>query len=210
MNKIVLISDIIASKKIKNRAAVQKKLNEAFKKINSSNKNIISPFTITLGDEFQAVYNSAENLFKNIWQISAALFPEKSRYSIASGEISTKINKEQAIGMDGPAFYFARKGLEDLKQSDFIFNYSEADDKYDLHLIQQSLFLISHQSYNWKATRIAILIMMYEGLSAKEISKKLKISNQAVYKNITAGALDIIVNLTTEIEKNINEFVKRN
>ncbi len=44
--------------------------------------------------------------------------------------------------------------------------------------------------------------MMYEGLSAKEISKKLKISNQAVYKNINAGALDIIVNLTTEIEKN--------
>ncbi len=210
MNKIVLIGDIIASKKIKDRSAVQKKLNNAFKKINSSNKYIISPYTITLGDEFQAVYNSADKLFKDIWQISAALYPEKSRYSIAVGDITTKLNKVQAIGMDGPAFYYARKGLEELKQTNYIFSFSEAEEKYDLHLIQQTLFLISHLTENWKATRFAILIMMYEGLSAKEISKKLKISNQAVYKNINAGALDIIVNLTTEIEKNINEIVKKN
>ncbi len=93
MKKIVLIGDLIASKKIKDRAAVQKKLSNVFKKINSSSKNIISPFTITLGDEFQVVYNSAENLFKDIWQISAALYPEKSRYSIAVGDITTKLNK---------------------------------------------------------------------------------------------------------------------
>ncbi len=144
MNKIVLIGDIISSKKIKDRSAVQKKLNNAFKKINSSNKNIISPYTITLGDEFQAVYNSADKLFKDIWQIGAALYPEQSRYSIAVGDITTKLNKAQAIGMDGPAFYFARKGLDELKQTNYIFNFNEAEEKYDLHLIQQTLFLISH------------------------------------------------------------------
>ncbi len=54
--------------------------------------------------------------------------------------------------MDGPAFYYARKGLEDLKRTNFIFNFSEAEEKYDLHLIQQTLFLISHFAENWKAT----------------------------------------------------------
>ncbi len=210
MRKIVLIGDVIASKKIKDRSAAQKRLASSFKKINSSNRNIISPYTITLGDEFQAVYNSPQKLFADIWKISLALYPEKSRYSIAVGEITTKLNKVQAIGMDGPAFYFARKGLEDLKQSAYIFNFNEAEERFDLHLIQQTLFLISHLSYNWNVTRISILIMMLEGLSAKEISKKLKVSSQAVYKNISAGALDIIVNLNIEIEKNINEILKKN
>ena len=148
MKIIVLIGDIIASKKIKDRFAVQKKLTNAFKKINSSNKNIISPFTITLGDEFQAVYNSAESLFKDIWWINEAIYPVKIRYSIAVGEITTELNKAQAIGMDGPAFYYARKGLEDLKRTNFIFNFSEDEEKYDLHLVQQTLFLISHLADN--------------------------------------------------------------
>ena len=51
--------------------------------------------------------------------------------------------------------------------------------------------------------------MLYEDLRARDISKKLKISNQAVYKNINAGALDIVAKLTTEIEKKINKILNK-
>lgn len=206
MKKIVLIGDIISSKKIGQRSKIQSKLKRIFKKINNSEKNLSSPLTITLGDEFQAVYSKADSIFHDIWLISLAVYPVKIRFSIGIGEISTRINKKQAIGMDGPAFYNARAGLDKLKQTSYIFNITE-EKLEDKDIIKQSLFLISHISEGWKEMRLRILTMLYNKVSVLEISKKLKISDKAVYKNINAGALDIIINLTDEISRSINKML---
>jgi hypothetical protein len=207
MKKIVLIGDIIASKKIRGRDKVQKKLNNLFQKINAGNKSLLSPYTITLGDEFQALYKNAFGLFKDIWQIMIILHPEKARFSFGVGEITTSINKKQAIGMDGPAFYSARQGLLQLKESGNLFNLS-GDIKTADHLINESLIMISHIVYNWKETRKEIFNYLYDEIPVKEISKKMKISEQAVYKNIEAGALNIIVETAKKIEEIINKNLK--
>ena len=106
---IALIGDIIESKKIQKRAEAQKKLLLQFNKINSISKTLASPYTITLGDEFQALYKKADDLFRDIWRIALLLHPERIRFSIGVGELSTKINKKQSIGMDGPAFIMLEK-----------------------------------------------------------------------------------------------------
>jgi len=204
MAKLVLIGDIVSSRRIKNRREIQTKLNKLFKKINNNNENVLSPFTITLGDEFQVVYSKADSLFGSIWQILLNVFPEKLRFSIGVGDITTKINQKQAIGMDGPAFYNARKGLDELKQNGHLLNIS-GDNKEELAVLKQVLFLISHLIYNWKKTRLNVLSLLNDGVSAYEISKKLRITDKAVYKNINAGALQIILKLTKEISKNINK-----
>lgn len=208
MEKIVLIGDIISSKKIAQRSKIQSKLKRVFKKINNDNKCLSSPLTITLGDEFQAVYNKADSIFHDIWLISLVIHPIEIRFSIGVGEITTRINRQQAIGMDGPAFYNARAGLDKLKQTSYLFNITQKD-LSESDLIKQSLFLVSHLAENWKITRLKILTMLYDNLSIVEISKKIKISDKAVYKNIDAGALDIIINLTDEISRLLNELLKR-
>ncbi len=201
--KIALIGDIVSSQKIKNRAEIQKKLKALFKNINAKSGSIESPYTITLGDEFQAVYKNPESLFKNIWEILLAVYPEKIRFSIGIGELSTPINKKQAIGMDGPAFYSARNGLEEIKQTSYTINIS-GDKIPNENLLRQSLYLISFLSHGWKKTRLQIIKLMYDGLTVKKIAKKIKISDKAVYKNINAGALNVVINLTNEIESVIN------
>lgn len=206
MKKIVLIGDIISSKKIAQRHKIQSTLKRVFRKINNNEKKLSSPLTITLGDEFQAVYNRADSIFRDIWLISLAVHPVKIRFSIGIGEITTRINKEQAIGMDGPAFYNARAGLDKLKQTPYLFNIT--GEKLDEQsIIKQCLFLISHFSEGWKAMRLQILTMLYDKSSVLEISKKLKISDKAVYKNIDAGALFIIINITDEISRTINKML---
>ncbi len=206
MKKIVLIGDIVNSKSISQRSKVQSELNAVFKKLNNG-QSLLSPYTITLGDEFQAVYNKADFIFSHIWQISLAVHPLKIRFSLGAGDITTKINKAQAIGMDGPAFYNARNGLNELKESGFLFtiNYDELASK---EIIKQSLFLISHLSAGWKKSRLDILVFLYGNYSVAEIAKKLKISDKAVYKSIDAGALKIIIDLTNEISSILNQSLK--
>lgn len=206
MKKIVLIGDIVNSKNISQRSKTQAKLNNFFRKLNKS-ENLLSPYTITLGDEFQAVYKKADLIFNHIWQISLAIYPLRIRFSLGVGDITTKINKKQAIGMDGPAFYNARNGLNKLKDSGFLFIIN-ADELPSKEIIKQSLFLISHLSNNWKKTRLDIMSLLYKDFSIAQIAKKLKITDKAVYKNIDTGALKIIIGLTKEITANLNQSLR--
>ena len=112
MSHIVLIGDIIASKEITDRLNFQKKFTEVLVKPNKAYYNsMISPLTLTIGDEFQTVLWEATNLF-NIINLIERDIPEISlRYGIGLGKIDTEINSQSAIGMDGPAFHFARTAV---------------------------------------------------------------------------------------------------
>ncbi len=207
MKKIVLIGDIIASKRINNRAAVQRKLNRLFDGLNADNRSLESPFTITLGDEFQSLYKNADNVLGDIWKILFTLYPEKARFSIGVGNISTKINRQQAIGMDGPAFYNARQGLEELKNNLYLFNVT-GDGINNSDLIRQTLFFVSHAFEKWKLTRMKIFDFLMDGRTIKEISKKIRITDKAVYKNIDTGGMYIIMEIFNEISASLNSAIK--
>jgi Mor family transcriptional regulator len=203
MSKIVLIGDIVASRKIKDRASIQKQLTAAIRQLNRTNSNLLSPYTITLGDEFQAVYAKADHLFSDLVSILLALYPEQVRFSIGIGTIDTPINKQQAIGMDGPAFYLARKGIEQLKASGYLFIVNGLPDKQQ-DIVNNSLFLVSHHLGKWKQSRLSVFQLLQQGLSVSDMTKKLKLSDKAIYKTIDQGELKIVHQLFLDVEKVIN------
>ena len=215
---IVLIGDIIDSKQLdgKKRKQVQSLLLEQFDEINREADSIVAPYTITLGDEFQALYADASTLWEDCWKILAELHPVSVRLSAAIGSISTPINKEQAIGMDGPAFYIARDNIEEMKKSNRLFSVGieevQDDDERQavLSLINNSLRLLSKEMKSWKKVRFQILIMLNEGIPVKEIATKLQISETAVYKNREDGELPLVIQLKESIKKLLNiELDKR-
>ncbi len=207
MKKIALIGDIVSSRDIKNRAQIQKKLLRLFSGLNKNSKTLASPFTITIGDEFQALYNKADTVFTDIWKILESMYPETVRFSIGIGELSTRINKSQALGMDGPAFHFAREGLNELKNTSLLFNIKTGDEK-EMLLIRKVLYLISQSAIKWKHTRIQVFNFLNEDKTVKEISKKLHITDKAVYKHINAGALNIIIDILNQVISEINSGLK--
>lgn len=207
--KIVLTGDIERSKDLKGpeRRKVQERLQRLLDRLKNHDRDgIESPPTITLGDEFQAVYTHSNVLFNHTWHILADLYPVTVRFSLGIGVITTSVNRKQAIGMDGPAFHTARDGIEKLKESDFLYQVSEADREEDsiLSLINGSLHLISREMRSWNKNRFTILFLLDEGVSVREIARNLQISESAVYKNRTDGSLDIIIEIKNSMVSLIN------
>jgi len=204
MKYLVLIGDIVASRSSVDRKKLQKSFNQVLKELNKNNKGLISPYTITLGDEFQVVYDSGDRALKDTATIQAALYPAMVRFSFAIDTITTAINKKQSIGMDGPAFYHARDGINSLKDENCLYRlYGLNPDTVDL--ANASLTLISNTVRKWKGSRFEILKALIQEKSIKEIASALDISDKGVYKNISDGHIKDVLNtfeiLATQINK---------
>lgn len=114
---LAIIGDIIDSRHLEDRAAVQSKLEVVLKDVNTDYaRDIKSKFLITLGDEFQGLLIPTSEAFSIVNTILDQMYPVKIRFGLGHGKITTSI-KETAIGMDGPAFYAARQALESFKKT---------------------------------------------------------------------------------------------
>lgn len=203
---IVVIGDIEKSSQLSqdNRKEVQKTLESVFKKINRQSTDIISPYTITLGDEFQAVYQSAREMFKHIWTVIASIHPVNVRFSISAGKITTEINREHSLGMDGPAFHQARKHIVWMKEEKLLLSVTTEDGKFD-KLVNNTFRILGANLRRWKKNRFIILQRLYEEKEVKQIAEEIGLSEVAIYKNINAGTLEAIQGLTDAISKTIDE-----
>lgn len=202
MNHLALIADIIGSRKLTNRRTVQSQLKGVLDTLNVNSKQLASPYTITLGDEFQAVFTGADRLFPDLFAIMAALHPVELRFSIAAGRLETPINPNQAIGMDGPAFYRARDLLEQMKQRDRVLDVAGLTDNDGL--LNAALGLFNHQLRKWRANRLEVLQRLLQGWEVAAISESLDITEQSVYKNIREGGLESAVQLVHALTDRLN------
>jgi len=161
MQRIALIGDIISSKQLSNRSQVQEKLKTVLQQLNSQRQSqgLLSPYTITLGDEFQAVFDRADWLFLDALTILLALDPVKVRFSFGLGTLETQINPKEAMGMDGPAFHYARSGIEELKKTSSIFTI--IGEHNCIQLMQPTLHLISRLAEKWQRNRWWIWYRLY-------------------------------------------------
>jgi len=205
---IVVIGDIIESKDLKPalRKQTQNQLEEVFNQLNRQSKQLLSPYTITLGDEFQAVYRSADQLFHDIWAFTAQIHPVRVRVAISVGDITTEINREQSLGMDGPAFHAARDRIDEMKADDILLSLTTEDKSFD-RLVNSSFQILAGNLQTWNKNRFTILKKRYENIEVKKIARDLDLSEVAVYKNIHAGTLDAVKDLTECISQKVNKMV---
>lgn len=189
MKALVLIADIIESRDIEERTHFQADLVECLKAINRKSHTLLSPYTVTLGDEFQAVYTSGAEVLDHIMYIQAQLFPVRFRFSISFGKIATKINKKQAIGMDGPVFHNAREGMDRLKKTKYtiVSLHGLAEEKDEL--INSGLALAWAVMADWKAETFTIFHELYRGKKVREILSHYDLSQRGMYKLINRNKL---------------------
>ena len=208
MSHIVLIGDIIASKEIADRLNFQKKFTDVLVKSNKTYYNsMISPLTLTIGDEFQTVLWEATNLF-NIINLIDRSIPEISlRYGIGLGKIDTEINPQSAIGMDGPAFHFARTAVETARKEHKIYHFN-CDNQFLQERINVMLDWIDITFKKWMPQRKEIFYQYQEKKTQRAIAQNLGITQPAVSQNVSDKAFKHVAVTQSIIENELNYILQ--
>jgi hypothetical protein len=212
-----IIGDIIESKAMQDRSDVQRKIKKILDEINEKFKNdIAARFTITLGDEFQGLLKSSKHLMEIINHIKLKFYPNKLRFGIGFGEMYTDIIAEHAIGSDGPAYYAARKAIEDIKKSNNkyeqpdqdiqIYNYDEVDN-YKFDLLNTTLSLCTLIEKGWTdKQREVITHLLFEDKSQREIANTIGLKQSSVQRRLTTGGYFTYNKARESIQSFINEI----
>ncbi|MBI1780669.1 MAG: hypothetical protein HYR66_04805 [Sphingobacteriales bacterium] len=140
----ILMADIIKSRK-KNQQQVKKQFAELIAHVNKPYKNqLLSPLTITLGDEFQGVAKTIHSAIDIIQYLEELIVIKnidwKLRYVLLQGKIETEINPKIAYGMMGKGLAEARQQLISLKKTGNRFHIFLSN-KTKMHKLN-SLFII--------------------------------------------------------------------
>jgi len=143
-------------------------------------KSIVSPLTITLGDEFQGVINSTQNAFQIIIAMEEEIIKNnyaiKLRYVLHVGEIETQINKSSAYEMLGEGLTTARKSLNELKKSKRRFLVSSNKNSESLDIINDLFKLLESFIDSWKSKEYVIVSAFLLNKSYKEIAENLNMN----------------------------------
>ncbi|AEB29927.1 hypothetical protein CAR_c12350 [Carnobacterium sp. 17-4] len=111
-----IIGDIKDSRKIADRKEVQEQFHSILQIINEKYaEDIASNFIITLGDSFQGLLKNKQVILSIIFEIELALSPIELRFGIGLGDISTTIQRDNSMEMDGTAYHRARQMIETIE-----------------------------------------------------------------------------------------------
>lgn len=201
MKHLCVIGDIVDSRHAPSRADLQQGFKEVLSTINQrSAEHLATAATITLGDEFQAVYRGTGTLFRDCAEVLLRLHPVRVRFSLGVGAIDTPISAATTLDMDGPAFHVARQGMDGaFKRSGRLFTLGVADREVPPP-IRLGLDLASHLVGAWNANRLRILCSLFEGMPVKQVAWDLGLSASAIYKSIQGEAMKPLVGFFREVE----------
>jgi len=217
---VAIVGDIKKSKKIDNRSEVQNKLKQVLEEINNKYKSDVSAkFIITLGDEFQGLLGNGINTIKIISEIERKMYPIKMRFGVGIGKITTEVNKEMALGADGPGYYKARNAIEYLKDNEKKKQAIAADIRFEVESDNQATTLMLNTisalmtaiKESWSDRQREIIWNMLEYQDSQiDVAKRLKIQQPAVQKSFSNGkyyaykdALDTIGKALEEIRRDV-------
>ena len=188
-----MIGDLINSKKLpaEDRAAIQERLKALLNGVNENFSSfLVSPFLMTLGDEFQGVLTAAKPALEIIDFLGQNLleFPIQIRYGIGIGELSTNINREQALGDDGPAYHYARQGIEHLKKDGWAgFPVSIQTENDDCGLLHGYCQLLNEMAETWSASQRNCILNMEIMKEQLLVAHQLNISPSSVSRSLQRG-----------------------
>ena len=198
---LALIADVIDSKMVQERFDLQKQLEKTLQKINELFKNCLaSAFTLTLGDEFQALLKVEAPVFQIIDTLRSELKPTQLRFGIGLGEILTDIDPLQSIGADGPAYWNARSAINLVHQKNDYGNtqiyFSSGKEKQDFFV---NALIASGEAIRsgWRGSQEEILLDLLkrcvysENFSQQDLAQSLAINPSALSKRLKSSSIRV-------------------
>lgn len=146
---------------------------------------ILSPYTITLGDEFQGIAGSMHAFAESIFYLDEARFNNHydflMRYVAHYGEIQTPINTEVAYGMMGPGLTKARALLTDKRRGQPRFCFDLPDTRLAENLTR--LFtVIDGLTDRWGQRDASLISDMLASTNNEEVAAKHTKNRSQIWK----------------------------
>lgn len=194
-----VIADIVQSRKLPDRAATQKKLQEVIAEVESRFR-VPAGLQPTVGDEFQAIYASARQARTILLELKLALpLDVQLRFGIGIGQI------QEVTGtalQDGPGWYAAREAIEQVEQraqssQSWLRTWFAADaDATACEQLNSSLILEDFVLSKMKARERRITLMVLRGIPQVEVARSEKVSQPAVSQSLQrSGGAALIATL---------------
>lgn len=172
MGEWIIMGDVIKSSEV-DQVVLQRNFAELIRIVNTDHGEIMaSPLTITLGDEFQGIVKSREDVAAVLialeeyrWKLEV---PILIRYSVTLGEISTVINPLVAYGMLGPGLAEAREALVEMKSEEERLVLKGDFPKKQQMVLSLNLLLELQAKWKWKDR--AIISSYFEYKDYKKVA----------------------------------------
>ena len=216
MNYVAVIGDVKESKKINERFMVQEKLSQVLKHVNEKYEyDISAKFIITLGDEFQGLLENSKHLLDIIQYIQREMYPIKLRFGVGIGEIHTNILPEAAIGADGPAYYAARKTIEELREQEKKLKKQAPDvqvsvykqERFEVAEINIILTFMKLTEESWsEKQRYTIWDMLLNGGSQEECARRLDTTQSTVARRLAEGNMVTYCKAKDTVDEALNRL----
>ncbi|MBW3519599.1 SatD family protein [Flavobacterium sp. NKUCC04_CG] len=182
----ILMADIVDSRK-----ADQILLINEFKRIvnyinNRWEMSILSPLTITLGDEFQGVIKDMESCYKLVFDMEEFIIEHslsiKLRYVMNYGIIETPINRDIAYEMLGDGLTQAREQLNKLKASSNRFMILSDKNEMNSAVISDLFLLYGSYIDSWKLNEYQMVSEFLKDKDYKVVAKNLGMNKSSTWR----------------------------
>lgn len=198
---LALIADVIDSKMVQERFDLQKQVEKTLQKMNELfGDYLASRFTLTLGDEFQALLEVDAPVFQIIDTLRSELNPTQLRFGIGLGEIVTAIDPLQSVGADGPAYWNARAAINFVHQKNDYGNtqiyFSSGKENQDFFV---NALIASGEAIRsgWRDSQEEILLNLLkrsvysESFSQQDLAQSLAINPSALSKRLKSSSIRV-------------------
>ena len=215
---LALIADVIDSKMVQERLDLQKQVEKTLQKMNELfGDYLASRFTLTLGDEFQALLKVDAPIFQIIDTLRSELTPTQLRFGIGLGEIVTAIDPLQSVGADGPAYWNARAAINFVHQKNDYGNtqiyFSSGKENKDFFV---NALIASGEAIRsgWRDSQEEILLNLLkrsvysESFSQQDLAQSISINPSALSKRLKSSSIRVYLRGRAGALASIQSIVK--
>ncbi|HET8864060.1 MAG TPA: SatD family protein [Gracilimonas sp.] len=181
----ILMGDVVSSSSYEAKS-LHKELKILIQSCNKELRaDILSPYTITLGDEFQGIATSLEASIKTLFFMEEECLKQeldfKLHYALHFGEIETEINPNIAYEMMGPGLTKAREMLTSKKRSRKRFEFDLSNKRESLQFSR--LFeVLDAIILSWKKEDYALILDMIKNENNAEVGEKHEKNRDQIWK----------------------------
>lgn len=205
----IIMGDIVKSREHQKAKQLSQLFNEKIFEANQVfKKGIVSPLTITLGDEFQGLVKSFKQAFQVAHQLSLQLLSHdiRCRFVVGQVDLVSPPNSKVAWNMMGEGLAEAREKLNEKEDPNF-YKFSGFDRKF-LILLDGMGRSMSEVEKKWTPTQIHYVSAVFDNIETPkaELAEQLGISRNTLYKTIRSAEFQYYLQQKYTIEETLSLY----